>query len=204
LSLKRPLDDGRHAIELLPTELLSRLATLVPPPRAHLVRFHGVFGQDSRWWAEVVPSSEQQLPARPPCEPAPPKRRSPSSRADARGRPARTHRSRGSGPHGREIRRADRCSSGRALSSPTERRKASRLSVPTSEILSSTERRSQKSTSAASASAGVAKTVVVHFARAARRSSLVTPKFYHAPIRAPGNAAVPKRNVPGFVQAGAN
>src|SRR5712692_1648874 len=34
--LKRPLGDGRQMLLLQPTELLRRLATLVPPPRAHL------------------------------------------------------------------------------------------------------------------------------------------------------------------------
>jgi hypothetical protein len=41
--LKRPLADGREVLVLQPSELLRRLATLVPPARHHLVRFHGVF-----------------------------------------------------------------------------------------------------------------------------------------------------------------
>jgi len=32
---------------LQPSEFLRRLATLVPPPRAHLVRYHGVFAPAS-------------------------------------------------------------------------------------------------------------------------------------------------------------
>jgi hypothetical protein len=32
---------------LQPSELLRRLATLVPPPRAHLVRYHGVFASNT-------------------------------------------------------------------------------------------------------------------------------------------------------------
>ena len=40
---KRPLTDGRLQLELEPVELLRRLATLVPPPRAHVTRSHGVF-----------------------------------------------------------------------------------------------------------------------------------------------------------------
>jgi hypothetical protein len=46
--LKRPLGDGRRMLVLQPTELLRRLATLVPPPRAHLVGYHGVFGPASQ------------------------------------------------------------------------------------------------------------------------------------------------------------
>jgi hypothetical protein len=38
--LKRPLADGSDSLVLEPRELLRRLATLVPPPRAHLVRYH--------------------------------------------------------------------------------------------------------------------------------------------------------------------
>jgi hypothetical protein len=40
--MKRPLADGRQEMQLEPVELLRRLATLVPPPRAHVVRFHGI------------------------------------------------------------------------------------------------------------------------------------------------------------------
>ena len=56
IRLKRPLADGRLQLELEPVELLRRLATLVPPPRAHLTRFHGVFGPASKWRAEIVPA----------------------------------------------------------------------------------------------------------------------------------------------------
>jgi hypothetical protein len=41
--MKRRLGDGRDLLILEPSELLRRLATLVPPPRGHLVRYHGVF-----------------------------------------------------------------------------------------------------------------------------------------------------------------
>jgi hypothetical protein len=64
IKLKRPLADGRQTLELEPVELLRRLATLVPPPRAHLVRFHGTFGPASKWRAEIVPApAEAELPA---------------------------------------------------------------------------------------------------------------------------------------------
>jgi hypothetical protein len=56
IRMKRPLADGRESLVLEPIELLRRLATLVPPPRAHLVRFHGVFGPASKWRAEIVPA----------------------------------------------------------------------------------------------------------------------------------------------------
>lgn len=41
------MPDGRGAITLEPLELLRKLATLVPPPRKHLVRYHGVFAPHS-------------------------------------------------------------------------------------------------------------------------------------------------------------
>jgi len=52
--LKRPLADGRPMLLLQPSELLRRLATLVPPPRAHLVRYRGVFAPASRWRKQVI------------------------------------------------------------------------------------------------------------------------------------------------------
>lgn len=55
IRLKRPLADGRTELVLEPVELLRRLATLVPPPRAHLVRYAGVLGPASSWRKEIVP-----------------------------------------------------------------------------------------------------------------------------------------------------
>jgi hypothetical protein len=60
--LKRPLGDGRQAVMLQPTEFLRRLATLVPPPRAHLVRYHGVFGPASHWRSQVIPPRPGKTP----------------------------------------------------------------------------------------------------------------------------------------------
>jgi len=39
--MKRPLATGTEVLILEPSELLRRLAALVPPPRSHLVRYHG-------------------------------------------------------------------------------------------------------------------------------------------------------------------
>ncbi len=38
-----PYRDGTTHIVLEPADFMARLAALVPPPRAHLTRFHGVF-----------------------------------------------------------------------------------------------------------------------------------------------------------------
>ena len=40
---------------LTPDELLARLATLIPPPRSHSLRYHGVFAPNSKDGGRVVP-----------------------------------------------------------------------------------------------------------------------------------------------------
>jgi hypothetical protein len=40
--LPKPQPDGRTALSLTPLELLDRLAALIPPPRRHRHRYHGV------------------------------------------------------------------------------------------------------------------------------------------------------------------
>ena len=69
--LKRPLGDGRQMLLLQPAELLRRLATLVPPPRAHLVRYHGVFAPASRWRSQVIPPLPERAASAQPCTSAP-------------------------------------------------------------------------------------------------------------------------------------
>jgi len=41
--LKTPWKNGTTHVEFEPVEFIAKLAALVPPPRAHLTRFHGVF-----------------------------------------------------------------------------------------------------------------------------------------------------------------
>ena len=38
----KPQPDGRTELRLTPLELLDRLAALIPPPRLHRLRYHGV------------------------------------------------------------------------------------------------------------------------------------------------------------------
>jgi hypothetical protein len=53
----------------------ARLATLVPPPRMHLTRFHGVFAPNSRLRAAVTPAHRGRGAAKqPPVDPAKPAR----------------------------------------------------------------------------------------------------------------------------------
>jgi hypothetical protein len=74
-AMKRPMHDGRTLLVASPVEFLRKLATLVPPPRGHLVRFHGVFAPHSSRRRAVVPA---QPPADAPEGSAEPPLRQPS------------------------------------------------------------------------------------------------------------------------------
>lgn len=52
----RPDPTGRTSWVTDGPTWLRRLATLVPPPRSHTTRFHGVFGPAHRWRARIVPA----------------------------------------------------------------------------------------------------------------------------------------------------
>ncbi len=62
-AMKRPMHDGRTLLVLTPSEFLRKLATLVPPPRGHLVRFHGVFAPNASRRRAVVPTPDASEPA---------------------------------------------------------------------------------------------------------------------------------------------
>jgi hypothetical protein len=55
ITLKRPFSDGTVAIDLDPLSLLCRLATTIPAPRFHTVRYAGVLASASKWRPLVVP-----------------------------------------------------------------------------------------------------------------------------------------------------
>ena len=48
--------DGTTHVVFEPLYFIARLAALVPRPRAHLTRDHGVSAAYSRWRAEVTPA----------------------------------------------------------------------------------------------------------------------------------------------------
>jgi len=52
--LPRPAHDGRTRLRLSPLELIDRLARLVPPPRVHRHRYHGVFAPNAKWRREAT------------------------------------------------------------------------------------------------------------------------------------------------------
>jgi hypothetical protein len=54
--LKTPYRDGSTDIVLEPLDFIARLAALVPPPRVHLTRFHGVFAAHAALRAAITPA----------------------------------------------------------------------------------------------------------------------------------------------------
>ena len=67
-ALKTPYRDGTTHIVLEPLDLMARLAALVPPPRMHLTRFHGVFAPHSKLRAAVTPAHRGMGAAPPPTD----------------------------------------------------------------------------------------------------------------------------------------
>jgi len=55
LRLKTPWRDGTTHLVMSPLEFMQRLAALVPRPRLHLIRFHGVLAPNAKLRAQVVP-----------------------------------------------------------------------------------------------------------------------------------------------------
>ena len=54
--LKTPYRDGTTHIVLEPVNFIARLAALVPPPRVHLTRFHGVLAAHAALRAAITPA----------------------------------------------------------------------------------------------------------------------------------------------------
>ena len=59
LQLKGPWRDGTTHLRMSPLEFMQRLAALVPRPRLHLTRFHGVLAPNAGLRAAVVPGPAQ-------------------------------------------------------------------------------------------------------------------------------------------------
>lgn len=66
LQLKSPWRDGTTHIVMSPLQLMQRLAALVPQPRLHLIRFHGVLAPHAKLRPQIVPSAP--LSAAQPCD----------------------------------------------------------------------------------------------------------------------------------------
>jgi hypothetical protein len=63
--LKKPWTDGTTAVIFSPLEFLEKLASLVPPPRIHLTRFHGILAPHSQFRKLVVPKKPEEKIAEP-------------------------------------------------------------------------------------------------------------------------------------------
>jgi putative transposase len=79
LTLKTPYREGTTQIVISPLEFIQRLAALVPRPRLHLIRFHGVLAPNARLRPEIIPNvpvnvntpSADHAEVPPPAAPAP-------------------------------------------------------------------------------------------------------------------------------------
>src|SRR5262245_20010501 len=60
LQLKRLYKDGTTHIVMEPLEFMERLAALVPRPRLHLIRFHGVLAPNAKLRSKIVPAPAER------------------------------------------------------------------------------------------------------------------------------------------------
>ena len=60
LQLKSAFKYGTNHIVMAPLEFMQRLATLVPRPRLHLIRFHGVLAPNAKLRSEIIPIPVEQ------------------------------------------------------------------------------------------------------------------------------------------------
>ncbi len=79
LTLKTPYRDGTTHIVMEPLEFMQRLAALVPRPRLHLIRFHGVLAPNAKLRSAIVPSASPEANTAPP-DPVETTQSSPSAR----------------------------------------------------------------------------------------------------------------------------
>ena len=60
LQLKSAFQDGTTHIVMEPLEFMERLAALVPRPRLHLIRFHGVLAPNAKLRSKIVPAPAER------------------------------------------------------------------------------------------------------------------------------------------------
>ena len=65
LQLKSAYQDGTTHIVMSPLEFMQRLAALVPRPRLHLIRFHGVLAPHAKLRAAIVPPPSENASGQP-------------------------------------------------------------------------------------------------------------------------------------------
>jgi hypothetical protein len=57
--LKRSWRDGTSAVIFERQDFIAKLAVLVPAPRAHLTRYHGILGPAAKWRPLIVPTGDE-------------------------------------------------------------------------------------------------------------------------------------------------
>lgn len=62
--LPHPRRDGSTHLLLDPLELIEKLVVLIPAPRFHLLRFHGVLAPHAAWRSEVCPAPHRRSRSR--------------------------------------------------------------------------------------------------------------------------------------------
>jgi hypothetical protein len=62
VKLKRPYGDGTRALVYEPMDFIGRLCSMVPPPRAHMVHYYGLFAPHAAARSAVVPEGREQGP----------------------------------------------------------------------------------------------------------------------------------------------
>jgi hypothetical protein len=63
LELKRAFSDGTTHVLFEPQDFIARLAALVPRPKAHLVRYHGLFAPNARERGSIVARPDAAIKA---------------------------------------------------------------------------------------------------------------------------------------------
>ena len=58
--LKTAYKCGTTHVVFEPLDFLSKLAALIPKPRSHLIRYHGVFSSNNRWRNKIVSKSNSK------------------------------------------------------------------------------------------------------------------------------------------------
>ncbi len=59
-ALKRPFRDGTTHVLFSPADFISKLVALIPRPRHHLVRYHGVLAPNASIRSAIVPGKQRQ------------------------------------------------------------------------------------------------------------------------------------------------
>lgn len=69
-AVKSAYKDSTTHIVMEPLEFMERLAALVPRPRLHLIRFHGVLAPNAKLRSKIVPVPAERV-TEPPLDHAP-------------------------------------------------------------------------------------------------------------------------------------